>query len=218
MRRFLLIVLMTSSFVLAGPGILHADTHGEMKDGWLVLFDGTSLNGWAHTGGGYFILNPIDKCLQSVGGTGIIFYYDRPFRDFVLQLEWRGSVEDANSGVFIRFPNLPKIKFEGKKKVNGYWMAVNEGYEIQIYDPGPPEHRTGTVIPGGLCHKKASKAPGQWNRMEITVKGQHYAVKVNGVVINEFDGNRGREGYIGLQNHDRDTYTQFRNVRVKELK
>jgi hypothetical protein len=23
---------------------------------------------------------------------------------------------------------------------------------------------------------------------------------------------------VGLQNHDRDTYTQFRNIRVKELK
>jgi hypothetical protein len=105
--------------MLAASGALRADSHGEVKDGWLILFDGTSMNGWAHTGGGHFFLNPAEKCLQSVRGTGIFFYYDRAFKDFKLQLEWRGSVERANSGVFVRFPNLPKIKFEGDKKVTG---------------------------------------------------------------------------------------------------
>ncbi len=192
--------------------------NGVTKEGWLVLFDGEEMNGWGHTGGGGFNLNVEEKCMQAVGKTGFTFFYDRKFKDFVLELEWRSSERKANSGVFIRFPKLPKIQFKDGKKRNGYWDAVEQGYEVQIYDPGPPVHRTGAIIHGGPCEKKAWKPVGEWNKMEVTAKGQQYTVKINGVLVNEFKGDRATEGYIGVQNHDRDTRTDFRNIRVKELK
>lgn len=203
--------------VFCGVAPVRAD-NGVMKDGWLVLFDGEEMNGWAHTGGGTFRLDTKGKFMETVGKTGVAFYYDQKFKDFVLHLEWRTTHRNSNSGVFVRFPNLPKIKFEGDKKVNGYWMAVNEGYEVQVYDDGPPEHRTGTIIPGGDCHEKSWRDVGEWNEMDITCKGQNYTVNVNGKVINEFTGDRALEGYVGVQNHDLDKFTHYRNIRVKELK
>jgi hypothetical protein len=35
--------------------------------------------------------------------------------------------------------------------------------------------------------------------------------------VNEFDGDRGRGGYIGLQNHDLISRVSFRRVRVQEI-
>jgi hypothetical protein len=95
--------------------------------------------------------------------------------------------------------------------------TLKQGYEVQIFDPGPAVHRTGAIIHGGPCEKKAWRPVGEWNEMEVTAKGQHYAVKINGVLVNEFKGDRALEGYIGVQNHDRDTRTDFRNVRIKVL-
>jgi len=192
--------------------------NGVTRDGWLILFDGTEMNGWAHTGGGAFKINPEDRSMETVGKTGVTFYYDRKFKDFRLQLEWRTSHRASNSGVFIRFPNLPRITFKDGKKRNGYLDAAGTGYEVQIFDPGPPDHRTGTFIPGGPCEKKAWKDVGKWNRMEVTARGQMYTVSVNGVLVNEFKGDRATEGYIGVQNHDLDTKTYFRNIRIQELK
>jgi hypothetical protein len=40
---------------------------------------------------------------------------------------------------------------------------------------------------------------------------------LNGARVNEFDGTRGRVGYIGLQNHDPGSRVSFRRVRVRQL-
>ena len=64
----------------------------------------------------------------------------------------------------------------------------------------------------------ASKPAGEWNQFQITVVGQRYTVVLNGEKVNEFDGTRGIEGYIGLQNHDLISRVSFRRVRVKEIK
>lgn len=203
--------------VVVGLGVATLADNGVTKDGWLTLFDGEEMNGWGHAGGGAFQFNPADRSMETVGNTGITFYYDRKFKNFKLQLQWRTSHRRSNSGVFIRFPKLPKITFTDGKKRNGYLDAAGTGYEVQLFDPGPPDHRTGTIIPGGPCEKKSWRPVGEWNQMEITARGHMYTVKVNGVVVNEFEGNRALEGYIGVQNHDLDTKTYFRNLRVKEL-
>jgi len=120
-------MMMTVSLAVLAVGAWTRADNGVTKDGWLTLFDGEEMNGWAHTGGGGFKLNLEDKCMETVGRTGFTFYYDRKFKDFTLKLEWRGSERKANSGVFIRFPNLPKITFKDGKKRNGYWDAVEQG-------------------------------------------------------------------------------------------
>jgi hypothetical protein len=43
-------------------------------------------------------------------------------------------------------------------------------------------------------------------------------VVLNGEKVNEFDGARGVEGYIGLQNHDLISRVSFRRIAVREIK
>ena len=59
--------------------------------------------------------------------------------------------------------------------------------------------------------------PGEWNHYKITVVGQLYVIEINGVVVNEFTGERSESGYVGLQNHDDGSPVRFRNLRVTPL-
>jgi 3-keto-disaccharide hydrolase len=175
------------------------------------LFDGQSIDGWRMAGPGKFVLQS-DRSLQSQGGMGLLWYTKKKYKDFVLEVDWKVSRTNDNSGIFIRFSNPD----------NGPMIAVNTGYEIQIDDmampDGNPLHKTGAIYNFAVpSNAQASKPVGQWNTFEIEAAGQKYSVKLNGEkVIPEFIGNRLTEGYIGIQNHDEDSHVSFKNIRIKE--
>lgn len=181
----------------------------------MVLFDGSSLDGWAHTGPGYFKINPAEKSMVAMGGMGMTFFYDRQFADFELTLEWKAKIPETNSGVFIRFPNLPSIHVADESKI-GPWAAVHEGYEIQICDSAGLDG-TGSLYSFFKAMKNNSKPTGEWNEMKIRAEGQHYQVWMNGEKVGDYTGSRALKGYIGLQNHFVDEEVAFRNIRIKEL-
>jgi len=144
--------------------------------------------------------------LVTAGGMGMLWYAESPFADYTLRVDYKLSKPDNNSGVFVRFPDPPADP----------WDAVKAGYEIQICDGADPEHRTGAIY----SFKAAEKAPpakpvGEWNTYEIRVKGQEYTIRLNGEEINHYTGSRGKEGFVGLQNHDQSSIVRFRNVRIK---
>jgi Domain of Unknown Function (DUF1080) len=175
------------------------------------LFNGHSIDGWCMVGRGKFVLVKDDGSLRSEGGMGLLWYAKKKYKDFVLKVDWKVSRKNDNSGVFIRFSNPD----------NDPLIAVNTGYEIQIDDmampDGNPLHKTGAIYNFASPSNAASKPVGQWNTFEIEATGQKYSVILNDVkVIPEFKGNRFTEGYIGLQNHDADSYVSFKNIRIKE--
>jgi Domain of Unknown Function (DUF1080) len=173
------------------------------------IFDGKTLNGWKMAGDGRFVVVGSDESLQSEGGMGLLWYSERVFNNFTLRLEWKVSNEGDNSGVFIRFPdpdNNPNI-------------AVREGYEVQIDDRADDGiHQTGAIYDFAAPSTIVSKAPGQWNTMEIQTLGQSYTAIINGQQVTEFTGSRMTEGYIGLQAHDDKSKVSFRNITIKEIK
>ena len=98
---------------------------------WITLFDGEreQLQSWTMAGPGQFVLQE-DGSLLSQGGMGLFYYSDRTFRDYVLELEWKATTDSVNSGIFLRFP----------EQTNDPWYAVENGYEIQIFDQGDPQN------------------------------------------------------------------------------
>jgi Domain of Unknown Function (DUF1080) len=100
-------------------------------------------------GEGTFLITD-ENALQSAG-QGIFWYTKQKFENFVLELDWKVSNSNDNSGVLVRFSdpgNDPKI-------------VVKSGYEIQIDDGA------------GNPTKMVSNPPGQWNSMKVEV------VKIN---------------------------------------
>jgi hypothetical protein len=137
-----------------------------------------------------------------------MLWHERPFKDFILLLDWKVSRREDNSGIFVRFPD------PGDEP----WVAANQGYEVHIDDVGGETERTGSVYGMKDASEVSTVAPGGWNHYEIRAVAQSYSIWVNGRKVNEFSGDRSLEGRIGLQNHDPESAVAFRNIRVVELR
>ena len=174
-----------------------------------TILDCTNLDGWKMCGPGMFVLE--DRMIISWGGMGLLWYTKKKFLDFILRVDWKTNRREDNSGIFVRFADPddhPSI-------------AVNTGYEIQIYDAEPQEgnatHRTGAIYDFAPASTFASKEPGEWNTFEIHAISQNYTVVLNNKKVAEFTGNRQLEGYIGLQNHDAKSRVCFGKIAIREL-
>ena len=174
-----------------------------------TILDGNNLHGWKMCGQGMFV--PGHNMIISKGGMGLLWYTKKRFLNFILKVDWKTSARGDNSGVFVRFADPDDDPL----------IAVNTGYEIQIYDAEPPDgnamHRTGAIYNFAPPSTFVSKEPGQWNAFEIHAIGQNYAVILNNKRLTEFKGDRQLEGYIGLQNHDSKSRVCFGKVAIKEL-
>ncbi|AUS80630.1 DUF1080 domain-containing protein [Actinoalloteichus sp. AHMU CJ021] len=172
------------------------------------LWDGETLEGWSQAGPGGF--DVVDGTLQTRDGMGLLWYDRAPFGDYTLFLDWRVTAETDNSGVFLRFPDPG----------DDPWVAVDHGYEVQINDnPGGDPQKTGAIYNQQDATSHPSRPVGEWNRYALRVEGERYRVYLNGELVNDFtsdDPDRGTVGHIGLQNHDPDTRTQFRDIWLVE--
>jgi hypothetical protein len=176
------------------------------EHGFEHLFDGINLGLWKMAGQGRLVMMG-EGVLETEGGMGLLWYAKQPFSDFVLKLEWMATGPDDNSGVFVRFPDPG----------DDPWVAVDHGYEIQIDDRPSSKYQTGAIYGFAPPSEVASKPVGSWNEYEITVVGHQYTVVLNGNKVNEFTGDRGTVGYVGLQNHDDGSRVRFRNIRLRVL-
>ncbi|MEG3630282.1 OmpL47-type beta-barrel domain-containing protein [Streptomyces poriticola] len=210
-------------------------------EGYRTILDGTpeSFARWEQVGGGSFALNPDGSITSSTTtpGMGMLWFPQRKYGDFSLKLQWRDDAPgtgNANSGVFVRFPQVHDHPEESRPE----WVAVKFGHEVQVLDrPDGDMYKTGSVYGFdrvGLAGAGVTEK-GTWNDYEIRVTGQHYEIYRNGVLINEFDNNRGQtfhpprgddpgtdgrrfaSGYIGIQVHGTTDVVSYRDVRIREL-
>ncbi|WP_116047409.1 ThuA domain-containing protein [Amycolatopsis palatopharyngis] len=201
-----------------GPGVAQPEPRtcepSAPEEGYTMLFDGTeaSMDGWRQAGPGSFD-HQSDCSIRSVGGMGL-YLYEQEFGAYSLKLDWKMAGDD-NSGIFVGFPDPG----------NDPWVAVNQGYEIQIDATDAPDRTTGSVYSFQSADIEARdaalKPPGEWNSYEIVVKGQTIKVLLNGSLINEFvstDPNRDlTQGFIGIQNHGGSDDVSFRDIQIAEL-
>jgi type 1 glutamine amidotransferase len=180
------------------------------ETGYTKLYNG-STTGWTQAGPGSF--TNTDATLTSTGGMGLYWYSAKQFTSYSLKADWR-LTGDSNSGIFVGFPNPG----------NDPWVAVNQGYEVQIDATDAADRTTGAIYTfksADLAARDAALNPaGEWNAYELLVEGQRIRVYLNGRLINDFtntDPARNLDGYIGLQNHGTGDTAAFRNVRIKEL-
>ena len=178
----------------------------QLEADYDVLFGGTSTAGWQQAGPGEVRVE--DGSLVTYGGLGLFWYAAKEYENFSLKLSWKLTGETNNSGVFVRFPNPG----------NDPGVAIDNGYEVQIYDgaSGEPQ-KTGSIYNQKPAERRNSNPIGHWNDYEITAEGQRYTITLNGQVVNTFTGSKNLKGFFGLQNHDPTSHVHFRYVRIKEL-
>jgi hypothetical protein len=141
-----------------------------------------------------------------------------------IKVVFKMSNEKGNSGVFIRIPVEPQSESD----------AINKGIEVQIDNRDDDWHCTGVLYSMTQAKARPSKPAGEWNTMEITLDGLRTIVKVNGVLVTDYDGvspvpekkksfepergPRPESGYIGLQHHDESCVISFKEISVTPLK
>jgi hypothetical protein len=197
-------------------------TAAEQKDGFKVLFDGTSMHQFMGNTQDYVVEEGNIVIYPDRGGKGNLFTKDQ-YSDFIFRFEFQ-LTPGANNGLGIRAP------LEGD--------AAYEGMEVQILDDDAdiykdlkPYQFHGSVY-GVIPAKRGYLKPlGEWNYEEVIVKGSKVKVILNGTVILDGDikqaskngtldgqkhpGLSRATGHIGFLGHG--SLVRFRNIRVKDL-
>lgn len=164
----------------AKPSPISKLTPEEEKQGFEMLFDGTSLDKWQGNKEGYTPVNGAMFVSADYGSTGNL-YTLKEYRNFVYRFEFCFLREGINNGVGVRTP-----------------MGVDAAYhgmcEVQILDHDAPmyanlhEYQVHGSVYGVIPAKRIVHKPlGEWSTEEIRVEGDHIKVTVNGEVI--VDGN-----------------------------
>jgi hypothetical protein len=226
--RLPLTVLTALFLTPLAPAADNQLTEREKKEGWLLLFDGNTLNGWM-TSNQKPSKRPVEEhCINPHKCGGYMMIHDKPWGDFILDLDFKIS-KGCNSGIFIRtFPLKPR---PGKDVgFNGLEVAVDD-------TPGAGYHDTGAIYDLVKPSRQAMKPAGEWNHIVITCDNNLITVELNGekvtrMNLDEFtepykrpDGTRHkfdvaykdhpRKGYIGLQDHGQNCW--YKNIKLRPL-
>jgi hypothetical protein len=195
--------------------------HGQTQ-----LFNGKNLDGWkaigrdqsATTLAGFTVK---DGLLETTTGKGLLWYTKQKIGNATIKVVYRMSNDKGNSGVFIRIPIEPQNEDD----------AINKGIEVQIDNRDDDWHSTGVLYSMTKALARPYKPAGEWNTMEITLQGLRTIVKVNGVLVTDYDGKspvpekkksfepdrgpRPAEGYIAIQHHDENCVISFKEISIK---
>lgn len=219
MHRYSLLFLL---FGLQGASAQDSPVQEKPAGDFRPLFDGKSLDGWV-VKGEPGKQAPTDEWLVKEGvlsaQPGASWLSTKEMvGDFVLRLEWRVP-ENGNSGVFLRVPDLKPGE-----------QPYVQGIEIQILDDRGPEYAgklkawqySGSIYGAVPAKESGYQGAGEWNRFEITCRGDKIVVVMNDRQVAEANveespelKSRPRRGTIGLQNHG--TGVEFRKIEIKVL-
>lgn len=217
-------------------------TDKEKKEGWQLLFDGTSMNKWRSPNSdsfpskGWIIENDVLSIGENGGRqSGGDIITKEQFDDFEFIVDFK-LTEGANSGikysVHIFNPPVPGL---GTVLGPEYQVLDNEKH------PDAKAGRNGNRKLGSLYDilpsstGSALRPIGEWNTARIISKGNHVEHWLNGTKVLEYDkssdaykeafalskfkevkgyGESGK-GYILLQDHGNKVF--FKNIKIRKL-
>ncbi|QZT38457.1 DUF1080 domain-containing protein [Halosquirtibacter xylanolyticus] len=231
-NNLLFLILLLCFTSCAKKQTLNHLTKQEQKQGWELLFDGKTTNGWRTYGkddiSGWKV---IDGVLYNSGkgsdhGGDIITM--KEYDNFELYIEWRIDSK-SNSGIFYHVND--KVENAIYKTAPEYQLLDDKGWPTKLnasqytganYAMNPP---TGAEV----------RPLHEFNNSRIIVNGPHVEHWLNGVKVVDYElwsesweqnvkdckwskyPNYGRfkKGHIGLQDHGGST--RFRNIKIRRL-
>lgn len=179
------------------PACATLESVEEKDEGWITLFDGSSLEGWRGYNGdrmppGWAIVNGeltydkanITEADKDYKGTRDIIYAAREFKNFELYLEWKippggnsGILYHAKEGykrIYIAAPEYQLLDDEGFEKIHDAKLKPDQltGADYAMYAPDES--------------KKKLKPVGQWNSSRIVFTPERVEHWLNGELLLHF--------------------------------
>jgi hypothetical protein len=176
---------------------------GGSGSGWVTLLDGEKgLENFNRVGDANW--RPEGGAIVADRGKGGFLVTRQSYGDFQLRAEFWAQ-DTTNSGVYMRIQDPGNV-------------TDKTAYEANIFDQRPDQ----TYATGGIVHHGKVLAPmksaGKWNTYEITAKGSHIVVTLNGVRTAEITHDAFKRGPIGLQfGKDPGGAIKWRKLQVREL-
>jgi hypothetical protein len=198
--------------------LLAADKKPD-ADGFVTIFDGTSLDGWKKSTENTDAIQLKDGAIVANGNRCHLFYVgdEKPFKNFDFKCEVM-TKPTSNGGIYFH------TKYQDTN-----WPA--QGHECQVnntFEKDP--QKTGGVYKVAKVLEAPAK-DNEWFKYEIIVEGKHVVIKINDKVTADYTedadalakdksvepGRRISEGTFALQAHDPGSTVMYRNIRVKRL-
>lgn len=189
------------------------------EEKWQDLLADNDLSQWKAIDGDINSWSLEDGVLACTGDGAGWLSTNKEYGDFELKMEFRVPA-GGNSGVFLRAPHEGNPAFAGM--------------EIQVLDDTAPEYAnlqpyqyTASLYDVLAAKPRASKAPGEWQTMDIQCHDRHLKITLNGQVVidtqldDHYDrldthpGLKRAAGHLGFQNHG--SRIEYRNVKLREL-
>ncbi|GLR16788.1 3-keto-disaccharide hydrolase [Portibacter lacus] len=207
-------------------------------EGFVSLFNGTSLDGWTATEENASSFLVEDGKLVARGGKAHLFYTgsvgDANFKDFELKMRIMTN-EKSNSGVYFQTAyqksGWPAKGFEAQvnsrhsdpRKTGSLYNIVNMWAPEAVVEPFLVKvDEKGEIF---MLRESAPSTDGEWFDYYIKVVGNRIVIKVNGVITVdwtqpkdwEMGGRRIGEGTVGIQAHDPTCEVYYKDIQIKIL-
>lgn len=208
------------------PAVNEADLKSK---GFTQIFDGKSFAGWKAPADSTN-WKAIGGILKHNGQKGVIndMWSEKVYKDVTVAFDWRWSgrgpmksqpvvmldgtengrvqIEELDSGIYLRGNT--------KSQANIWNWPIGSG---EVYGYRTDGSKSREVRAGVTPKTPADRPLGEWNRMEVTIKGELLTVVLNGTTVIKDAQLPGvpAQGPIGFQHHG--SAIDFANVWIKEL-
>jgi hypothetical protein len=187
--------------------------------GFEPVFNGQDFTGWGGPTDNYEVKEGAIVCKPQKGGT---IYTKEEYGDFAARIEFR-LPPGGNNGLAIRYPGQGDTAYVGMCEVQVLDDTAKQYAKLD------PRQYCGSVYGIVAAQRGYLRPVGEWNFEEVTVKGPHIRVELNGSVIVDADvskvtqymansphpGKDRTKGHFGFAGHS--DPVAFRNVAVKKL-
>jgi hypothetical protein len=213
-RGRVIVLALTIGIALGGIGVIAPGRAGDGdKDDFMPLFNGKDLEGWEATNPELWSVKDgviVGKQGKDQLKRNTFLATKRKYTDFVLKASVRLVRDEGNSGIQFRTRIMP----DGTAR--GYQADVAKGYWGLLLEEGSPNR---LIIKRPASEAVEKLRPGEWNDYEITARGHHITLILNGIKSVDLEDPTGDlGGVVALQIHVGPAMeVQFKDIMIKEL-
>ena len=183
-----------------------------------ALFDGKSLQGWTSKNTTPTTFSVKEGLIHVEGNSGWL-QSEREYSNFRMRVEVRFLTDNADSGVFVRavgdsifLRGWPGNSYQVQARDVTRNQSANPILIGNIYRHGNPGGQTNFDSAAAL---RAAKPTGEWQLLEIEVRGDSLNVALNGTGVTRVTGLANPRGYVGLQGEA--GIVEYRKIEIQEM-